>query len=124
MEWGRLVLVYATGQVSKSLFSFPTWGVVITPPYPTKDILVHCVAKDFRSLGTLPQRCAGTHGHPQPLRDASDDPCFSDATGGFPFLEWDVLLLCFSAGECLLPPFPTDALGRGSVSQHASQRVQ
>lgn len=40
-----------------------------------------------------------------------------------PFLGWCVFLLCSAAGEWLLPPSPTDALGQGSVSQHASLRV-
>lgn len=74
---------YGVGQVSPCVChwpglqepSFPTWGVVITPPHAPR--LVHCVAKDSTPLGTLPQ-------HPQRPGGALDDPCLSDATDGLP----------------------------------------
>lgn len=72
----------------QELLSFPTWDVVITPLYPTK--AVHCVAKDSRPLGILPERCAGTHGTlslPEMLQ------CCHRWFPRSPFLGWCVLLL-------------------------------
>lgn len=63
---------YGTGRVSKSLLSFPTWGVVITPPYPTKAGAL--CGQRLQTSGDTPTAVSGDTRHPQPPGDASDDP--------------------------------------------------
>lgn len=56
---GQISQVNAAGQVSKSLLGFPTWGVVITPPHPTKAGAL--CGQRLHTSGDTPTACAWTH---------------------------------------------------------------